>query len=669
MLRPTTNAQAACSLIYFLTKTLDIPSPRLPILCSSLPSYADQRDLIAAIATRWATEPVALPPSATHYLTALQQAHNDDNELAFFTTLLAVPLNLLTSHPHLFHSQWCYYLNHRTGAMSSSLVGGAQRHVIHLGLNTSLVKLAVTYHLTTYASRFHPSADIETHHGTDPPVPGYNDLDESVRQWTRKAWKDHALTTSLHCSDYNIDYVTTSTTGWPFSFDEVYGNNTAFLAFLATAAPHCHPIPSLNRRGTGTVIFVHELTHRSELFQLQGKSSPQHGITRPINVTFHQLKAATTCCSQCGEKGHRGKDCKVEITSSLPADDSMTDSSLPDSTSPDSSLSAPSPSGPLHPSVCHTCYSPDHQSCHLPPHQLRCKVCDGTGHTSWRCAQYKPRYVLLSPPRVSRPPNPRTLDSIRRQISRPVSWSEISAGLSRAPPTLFPSSSLPTTTALPQPSPLPPTLASHAAFPPLPSAPLAPASATDSCPSSPAPATPVSTASSSPSNDSMFQLILEMQRSMQRMQEDNQRAQREMQEDNKRTQHEMFDKFERAQNRMMDFLSAFLKPQHNTPLPPFLPNYAPQQLAVYPSSATPNLAPFPTLPAAHAAPTLSSTPNTSPTTSIHVPTTQSGPTTVALNIPIIQLNTPPSPAVPMSDSSSPSSHPATTSAPSPPSYQ
>ena len=273
--------------------------------------------------------------------------------------------------------------------------------------------------------------------------------------------------------EYGIRYETTLISGWTRGLDhqpapsekgdyrQLYGDDTRLLAYLKTVAPHCHPRPTVTLAdGSGSIQFIHEMQHRHELFRLQGSTSPSHGITRPLRLTFQQLRRPSSqCCSVCGEPDHTAQSCPLRTPhSAAAADDEKMDADV-----------ALLPNDGV---ACRLCYSPLHrEDCHTPPSLQHCKICNENGHTSFRCARYKPSWVPLSVPPSSRPPNPRPLGVITQQRGiAPPSWSAVAAaGSARPSPT---HSAAPLSTDL-------------NAFPPLPGVAPGPASPTDSAPSSP----------------------------------------------------------------------------------------------------------------------------------------------------------------------------------------
>lgn len=646
---PTHKDQSSINTVTSLLLTsLDFPAPRLPRLCSSDPQ-ADPHSFVESFKTLLSKDATVPPSGATYVNDLLSTLDHDLGYRAFYTKLTDPPQDLFMSHSHLFHSTWYNYLNYRTGAMTSLATASDQRHVIRLGLNTPIVKGAIRHHLIDLAARYCSQSDLlpPNADGT-PPVPGYADMPPALQGWVSRAYSSGSISTSVEVSEYTLQYVTTETTDWSmnpgthpaFSANgELHGNTQAVMDWLASAAPHCHPIAPTrpNNKGKGTVTFVHELTHRSELYQLLGKTAPEYGITRPLKLNFRQSHAPPTkACSNCGLPGHLAMHCT-------------------------NNYGQP---------VCRDCYSPDHLNCHASPDQQQCRLCPETGHTSFHCKQYKKYYVPLSPPRESRPVNPNILTELAKQMGRAVPWSEVSAGLTRPPvppPTSVPAPSPDNFPVMPRSRPAPspaPSTASSAWSPP---------------PSPPASSSSSSSSSSSPSTDALLAMILNLQKDAQRVREEVQRereaAQREREESRaafQRLQDELIHEREenrRFQQELMMPLFAALKGLFYTPGPPPTPSdYLHQNISAYSTHPPPSLQlsqhPSPTpLPPAQ--------PSNSWTNSI-----QSVVGTVvnsaSVTHPTFHTNSPPSSASappnahsqlpqPMSDSSS--------TAPSPPSYQ
>ena len=160
--------------------------------------------------------------------------------------------------------------------------------------------------------------------------------------------------------------------GWPIGPDGVplsqdfmdfnvpLGNLSILDQFIAANAPHCRRlrVQDLRAYSKATIEFQHEPQYLTELFQLDGLTSPQHGIIRPLRLRYRRREPpAVQGCSLCGKAGHSGKRCPLL-----------------------SQQAGPSSAQPLR--ACRDCYSTDPQHvCQTEPEQRLCKLCGEHGHT------------------------------------------------------------------------------------------------------------------------------------------------------------------------------------------------------------------------------------------------------------------------------------------------
>ena len=513
------DSKLAIAVGELLTKSLGIPAPRLLKALSQHDSVVDLHHALEQHPTF--SSAVNRPHQLATFMSQLSTAASTDSgDTATATALLATPLG-----PHLpdshCHSSWFDYLNPSTDVLkSSSPKEAGVRHVIRLAFNSELVATAVQAHIQRYTSLLRPKGQ-----------PAYTPAELDVlepwqRSWVRAASRDGVLHMDTDVTEYAIRYETTLVCGFSPDTDhtllpsedgvygEMYGSYTRFCAFLATHAPHCAPCPLEGRRGSSRIQFVHEAKYRYELYRLAGRVSPQHGITRPLRLTYMQLRRAQVqCCSACGAPGHMGRVCHLRQPRPAPpaADDGKME------------VDEARPSGtPLAPllsekqSVCHECYSHAHPhplACPAPPADVKCKVCDEVGHSSFRCRQYRTSWAPLTAPVSSHAPNPRPLALIAQQCGRPrPTWSDVAS----------PARVDYDTTSTPHPPA--PALADPHAFPALPGSrtPAAPASVTDSAPSSPMSSSASSPASPTPVSAELAELkaiVAQQARSLQSLQE------------------------------------------------------------------------------------------------------------------------------------------------------
>ena len=443
-----------------LTKGLGIPAPRLLKAVSQHDTF---EDLSAALHRTWTTAQAPGPSASSqraHFLAGLDESISTDSGSA--VPLLATPSD---EPAHNCHDQWHDFLNPSTDTLASSTSPAGTRHVFRLAFNSHLVAQAVRAHLERHTRLLLPTgssylpSDLAT-------------MTPWQRTWVTAAARANAIHTVTAIEDYGIRYETTLLSGWTrgpdhlptssegLDYNQLYGDNNRLLAYLARAAPHCFPCPMTTLAdGTGSIQFVHEAQYRSELYRLQGATSPHHGITRPLRLDFKQLRRPVAqCCSACGSPGHTAHACTLRAASTDPAPDA-------------DKMEADEASLPTDGVVCRLCYSLTHrETCNTLPAQQTCKLCDEPGHTSFRCPRYKTSWVPLSIPPSTRPPNPRPAALIAHQRGlAPPSWSTVAAGTARP---------------LSSHQPLP-HLADANAFPALPG--VVPASPTNSTASSPSP--------------------------------------------------------------------------------------------------------------------------------------------------------------------------------------
>ena len=260
---------------------------------------------------------------------------------------------------------------------------------------------AVRAHIEKYTKLLLPAGGSETH-----PPAELNVMQQWQRSWISSTTRANAIHTVASIDHYFIRYETTLLSGWTrgpdhqptppeeVNYFQLYGDDNRLFAFLANAAPHCYRRPAdMLADGTGSIQFIHEAQYRNELYRLQGTSSPSHGITRPLRLTFQQLRRPSTqCCSVCGEPDHTARSCPLHAAHS-------------DAAANVEKMDADAVSLPTDSVVCRLCYSPGHrEDCHTPPSLQHCKICNEDGHTSFRCRLYKSSgYLSPSLPRAARP--------------------------------------------------------------------------------------------------------------------------------------------------------------------------------------------------------------------------------------------------------------------------
>ena len=345
-----------------------------------------------------------------------------------------------------FCTSWKQLLNPYTTRLSSTKTPNGKRHVLRLSFNSDLVTLAVRQHLSRYTVLSDGKSSIDS-------------LPEPLRGWARDASRDGVLSATIKVADFSPRYESTRTVGWkcgpeysPTSFydpsvdlNQLYGNTARLMDYIRTAAPNCRALePTTMPDGTGAIQFIHEKRHRHELYRLLGSASPAHGIHRPPRLKFYQHQAPSVqYCSLCGEPGHKAHECTVVPHPQRPASSPSSPSPMVIDASMDDDEREAFAAASRRSGVCRDCYSHDHrESCYTPANQQQCKLCNATGHTSFRCTLGRPSWVLLPTPKPEdcRPLNLRPFAIIAQQQGRALpSWSSIASGGQASPSSQSPS--------------------------------------------------------------------------------------------------------------------------------------------------------------------------------------------------------------------------------------
>jgi hypothetical protein len=412
---------------HLLEKSLHIPPPSL---LKALSRYDTPADLLAYLQSLQGT---SLLTTLTPYVAGLAAAIQclDRNDMDAPAKVAAALYSTPTGMDAFCHSSYLDYLNPSTAIIKSFRTPAKeQRHVIRLGLNSPLVTAALEYHLTRYAALLCPAP------APAPSKAAIAGLLAWQAEWTRRSIPTSAIHSRLHLSRYEYRYESTRVSGFTRGPDcnpplplhdnlsEPFGSLNSFLAYLSAAAPHCYAGKvDYTPDGRAYVQLVHEMQYRSELYRINGATSPRHGISRPMRLSYYQQKVpAARCCSHCGEGDHQAHACPVK-SASAPAAAAAADM--------DSGLPAHPPGHRA--GVCRDCYSPDHQqNCDTNPASVTCKLCNLTGHTSFHCARYRAQWVPLSLPAVTLPMSTRPL--VITCIQRGLAWRDIAAAAAGSPP-------------------------------------------------------------------------------------------------------------------------------------------------------------------------------------------------------------------------------------------
>ena len=649
---PTTDARWVSAISHLLSTTLHIAAPPLNQLVSRQypTTMAYVHNLIAHL------PPAPRTPALESYLSELSVAagrhdtfHNPTTEAALAALLVQHPwepstLSVAPDWTRILRRDECKTLLNQTK-------DGQWTLQLCLGFTSNLAQLAARHLLLQ-----HSEALAENQTFTPASI---HLVDGPHSHWLEQAIKDGTNRVQLTVKPYEYRYDTMRLSGFRQGPDQdnppahmadiyqVHGSSQLFHDFLSRAAPHCYHTPPTERLGEYTVQFVFQPQHACELYQLNGVTSPEHGITKPLKLRYWQHhKPKVSCCSLCGSTAHTAHKCDVApLSASQPAGIHMDDE--------DNNNHQRRP-------VCRDCYDPTHESCSAPAEAQECGLCKLHGHTTFRCKLFHPTWIRVDPPATSRPRSQLPAVALAQQRGLPLptgsSWSARVAHSLPAPAQRHPD---------PRPHPAPQALAHPPASGPFPPSPYSPAASTASPASSPPPSPPASPPPSPQAQaPSPLTAMLELLQSIVKQQADNIDKQAATIEKltatidtltaQLRADHQHAEQRHRQAEQRFDHLLATLGPNHMTKPTPFPPMYEPHAVA-FPSSSssTQLMAPSPTAdptthPATPLAPLapLAGAPPTPATggTSIHISqpsTATANPTSTANSTPTVNINSPP----------------------------
>jgi hypothetical protein len=179
-----------------------------------------------------------------------------------------------------------------------------------------------------------------------------------------------ALHSVVSLSPHCVRYVCVTVSNWPREHPtELCGGNDQLRAFLQQHSPDLRLLLTEEYGSTSpTTTVVCQRQHLPQLQALQGRLSPEHGISRPLslNCTVRLLGAQT--CTHCWQPGHGAARCPHQSYAPKPV--------LPTSHQP----------------ACRLCYSFEHHtaSCRVSPHTVICTLCNQLGHATATCAHFRP---------------------------------------------------------------------------------------------------------------------------------------------------------------------------------------------------------------------------------------------------------------------------------------
>ena len=362
--RPSANNSRSMTTVADLLSKLQIQPPPLPHVynhCNTvdeLVSRLAQRNRgVTDSGTNWAERLAPRDPAVTLGSRLVFQAATIAEEMNS-TTGLNTWSQLLTPHTSCLNGG-----ERKTRqAESANNQRSSNRCVLRLDFATPLVRRCIQHWLTTS-------------YVAGPPAP--NQPAARQPQASLRVEPYRLPLVAVRVSGFAIGPTDYDSTGRFTNFDEPHGNWRILREWLITAAPHCTPSMTpirFSSRGVGAVDFVLEETHRHELHALHGKTAPDYGVTRPLNLTLEvRRQSATTACSSCGEANHRARDCKKGSAAGQ--------------------------------RTCKYCFATDHatDTCTAP---RKCKMCDKDDHTTLQCRKYRPSWVEVAKPKQGAPQRP-----------------------------------------------------------------------------------------------------------------------------------------------------------------------------------------------------------------------------------------------------------------------
>jgi len=146
------------------------------------------------------------------------------------------------------------------------------------------------------------------------------------------------------------------------------------VAFLRLQAPDLNIVTTELFGSTDpSTIVICEPQHLPQLLKLQGKTSPEHGISTPLNLHCDVQLMGLQTCTFCWSPGHGSTRCPHRTTAANPI--------------------APT----SHQPACRFCYSFSHHAAACrETSPVTCKLCEKQGHATHDCAHFKPRKQSLA---------------------------------------------------------------------------------------------------------------------------------------------------------------------------------------------------------------------------------------------------------------------------------
>jgi hypothetical protein len=303
---------------------------------------------------------------------------------------------------------WASLLTNTTQAYKPPL-GGAQdtegRFVhIRLGFSHPMVMEAARTTFANHAARIH---ELARHVSPVPTgVPPFSPLSQGARLST------------VTVSPFRLRYTCTTVTNWPREHPtELCGGNNQLDAFLRLHAPDLRVLTSdLYGQTNPQTMVICQQEHLSQLLTLRGKTSPEHGISTPLNLHCNVQLMGTQTCTFCWTAGHTATRC--------PRNASGTNPIAPTSDQP----------------ACRFCYSFDHHAARCrEAAPVTCKLCESVGHATFACSHFKRNSRALADylkPRSE--PNPRLAHQQAAPILSAAQQASQHAWQSNSPPNTAP---------------------------------------------------------------------------------------------------------------------------------------------------------------------------------------------------------------------------------------
>ena len=180
---------------------------------------------------------------------------------------------------------------------------------------------------------------------------------------------------SISVSPCPLRYTCTTVSNWPREHPtELCGGDDKLAAFLRLHAPDLHIVlRDLFGSTDPSTTIICEHQHLHQLLKLQGRTSPEHGISTPLNLHCDVQVMGLQTCTFCWSPGHGTSRCPHRVSARNPV--------------------APT----SHQAACRYCYSFSHHAAACrETGPITCKLCEKEGHATHACSFFKPRKQPLS---------------------------------------------------------------------------------------------------------------------------------------------------------------------------------------------------------------------------------------------------------------------------------